>query len=289
MRILVLGASGMLGHTLTRVLASINSDIEIIAASRSNDIREQFPDLSHITAHIGVDVENSDSLLELFTLSKPDCVINCIGLVKQKNASNDPLVALPINALLPHRLVRLCTLCEARLIHISTDCVFRGDKGNYDEKDNSDAVDLYGKSKYLGEVSSQNCITLRTSIIGPELNSSFGLLEWFLSQKTSVKGFKNAIFSGLPTNELASIIVSHVLPHPELSGLFHVSAKAISKFDLLSIIAHVYGKEIKIKADEEVRIDRSLNSTLFRAETGYIPPEWHELIRGMHQLHKKSY
>lgn len=285
MRILVLGASGMLGHAVVRMLATGHDAHQIVAASRSLNLRTRFPELSEIEPITGFDAENTDALLELFTRVRPDCVINCIGLVKQRSDANDPLVALPINAMLPHRLIRLCAISGARFVHISTDCVFQGTRGNYSEDDLSDATDLYGKSKYLGEVGGPNAITLRTSIIGHELKGTQGLIEWFLAQQGSIRGYKKAIFSGLPTVELAKVIRDHVLPRPDLCGVFHVAAAPISKFDLLALVAQTYGKNITIEPDETFSIDRSLDGSRFREATGYVAPPWPELVALMHAYH----
>ena len=148
--------------------------------------------------------------------------------------------AIPINSLLPHRLARLCELSGARLVHISTDCIFAGDKGGYLETDPSDAIDLYGRSKFLGEVSYRNSVTLRTSIIGHELQSSHGLINWFLAQDKQCKGFSQAIFSGLPTVVLAGIIRDVVIPNEDLFGVYHVASQPISKYNLLKLVADVY-------------------------------------------------
>ena len=232
----------------------------------------------------GVDVENIDSLTRLFARVRPNVVINCIGLVKQLIEADDPLVAIPINAILPHKLANLCDVAGARFVHISTDCVFSGDRGMYTEADICDAKDLYGRSKYLGEVDYPHAITLRTSIIGHELAGTQSLLGWFLSQKGSVPGFRRAIFSGLPTVELARVIRDHVIPHPELHGLYHVSANPINKFDLLSLMALAYEKTIDILPDDKLVIDRSLDSSRFREITGYKPKHWSDLVRCMREF-----
>ena len=226
----------------------------------------------------GVDLDKFDSIRKLITKHKPDIVINCVGLVKQLSAANDPLVAMPINALFPHKLARLCFEYGARLVHMSTDCVFSGSKGMYTENDYADARDLYGLSKLIGEVDYSNAVTLRTSIIGHELNSHRSLVDWFLSQNDDVKGFKRAIFSGLPTVEIAQVISELVIPHKQLTGVYHLSADPISKYDLLSLVAKVYKKNIKIKEDNDFVIDRSLDSSRFRRETSYSPPSWESLI-----------
>ena len=270
MRILVLGASGMLGNTVVRVLSE-NIDWQVYGTVRSKSSKQFFQESIAQRLLAGVDVEQQDSLTQTFIRTCPDVVINCIGLVKQLAEADNPLHAVPINTLLPHRLARLCELSRARLVHISTDCVFAGDKGAYCESDASDAEDLYGKSKYLGEVDFPHAITLRTSIIGHELQSAHGLIDWFLSQQGKCKGYTRAIFSGLPTVVLARIIRDVVIPHSKLHGVYHVAAKPISKYDLLKMVAEVYGKNIEIMPDDKLIIDRSLNAERFQVATGYIP------------------
>lgn len=283
MKILVLGVSGMLGNAMFRVLSE-NAEIEVFGTARSSSVQRYFaPEMSKkIIA--GVDVENLDALTHVFAKVKPQVVINCIGLIKQLALADDPLQALPINAMLPHRLARLCELSSARLIHISTDCVFAGTKGNYRESDPADATDLYGKSKHLGEVTYPHTITLRTSIIGHELSSSHALLGWFLAQEGQVKGYTKAIFSGLPTVELALVVRDVVLPRSELSGLYHVASAPIAKHDLLKLIADVYGKKIEIIRDDALVIDRSLNAKRFKDATGYVAPPWLELVKRMFEF-----
>lgn len=282
-RLLVLGASGMLGNAVLQ-LFSQSPGYHAFGSVRSSGTLRLLPKQLHENIVTGVDVENFDSLTRLFASVQPDVVINCIGLVKQLAEADDPLAAIPINSMLPHRLARLCEVAGARLVHMSTDCVFSGDQGMYTEGDFADANDLYGRSKYLGEVDYPNAITLRTSIIGHELAGARSLVGWFLAQEGKVKGFKRAIFSGLPTVEIARIISDHVIPHPELQGLYHVSAAPISKYDLLSLVAQVYGKTIEIIPDDTFTIDRSLDSNRFRLATGYDAPEWPILIKSMHEF-----
>ena len=279
-KVLVLGATGMLGNAVLRLFAQ-SAGYEAVGSARSASAHRLLPADLADRVICGVDVEHIDSLINLFSKVQPDVVINCIGLVKQLAEADDPLVAIPINSLLPHRLARLCGVAGARLVHISTDCIFSGAKGTYTETDMSDAKDLYGRSKYLGEVDYPHAITLRTSIIGHELNGGHSLVGWFLAQQGSVKGFRRAIFSGLPTVELARVIRDHVIPHPELHGVHHVSAATINKFDLLTLISNVYGKKIDIATDDNFIIDRSLDSTRFREATGYQPQPWPELVRRM--------
>lgn len=281
MNVLVLGVTGMLGSAVFKTLAN---EHEVYGTVRSHSAASFFSDTLRPNIIAGVDVLNPDALLALLADVKPDVVVNCVGLIKQLPNAKDPLVALPLNAMFPHRLARLCGLQGSRLIHISTDCVFSGNKGMYTELDESDAKDLYGKSKYIGELHDYaHCVTLRTSIIGHELNSNASLVDWFLSQEGQVKGFSRAVFSGLPTAELARVISEYVLPNPELSGLFHVSAEPIDKCSLLNLVKDVYNKKIEITPDNRVVIDRSLDSSRFREATGFQSKNWPELIQFMYE------
>jgi dTDP-4-dehydrorhamnose reductase len=284
LKILILGAGGMLGSAVFRYFSE-SPGFDATGTLRSAKALTHFSEIQRKNLLVNVDVENFDSLSLSFATVKPDVVINCIGLVKQLASADDPLQALPINAMLPHRLARLAEVAGARLIHISTDCVFSGSRGGYSETDFSDANDLYGRSKFLGEVvDSVHAITLRTSIIGHELEGSHGLVNWFLSQEKPIKGFTKAIFSGVPTVELARVIRDFVLPNSQLHGLYHVASTPISKHDLLNLVAASYAKNIEITPDSQLVIDRSLNGTKFREATGYICPEWAELINRMHDF-----
>jgi dTDP-4-dehydrorhamnose reductase len=282
-RLLVLGVSGMLGNAVFRVFAQ-SDRYSVMGSARSAGVLRLLPFELREQVICGVDAENTDSLSRLFALARPNVVINCIGLVKQLAEAGDPLAASTINALLPHRVARLCDVAGARMIHISTDCVFAGTRGMYSEQDVSDAKDLYGRSKYLGEVDYPHAVTLRTSIIGHELNSVHGLVGWFLAQQEPIRGYSGAIFSGLPTVELARVVRDFVLPNPELRGLYNVSAEPINKYELLKLVAKVYGKVIDITPDDKLKIDRSLDSSRFREITGYQPAAWPELVRRMHEF-----
>jgi dTDP-4-dehydrorhamnose reductase (EC 1.1.1.133) len=248
---------------------------------RSETAKQFFPAQLAERLLANVDVTNYDALVDVFARIRPEVVINCVGATKHKTDGNDPLMAIPLNALLPHRLARLCEAVNARLVHVSTDCVFSGKQGHYTEEDLPDTDDVYGRSKALGEVDYPNAITLRTSTIGHELQSSYGLLDWFLTQQGSCKGFKRAIFSGLSSMEFARVIRDIVIPQPSLHGLYHVAGPAIAKYDLLKLVAKVYGKAIEIIPENEFVIDRSLNADRFHAATGYQSPEWPELIESM--------
>ena len=283
-RVLVFGATGMLGSTLFRAL-SADQNLDTFGTMRDASGERYFAPELHDALISNVHLEGESGLLTAFSIAQPDIVINCVGIIKQLPNSNDHLESLAINASLPHRLAKYCSVARARLIHFSTDCVFSGKHGGYREGDFPDAYDLYGRSTFLGEVDHANTLTLRTSIIGHELSSNKSLIDWFLSQTGTIKGFKKAIFSGLPTVEVARVIRGLVIPDPELRGLYHLSVDPINKYDLLSLVADVYKKDIKINADEELVIDRSLNSDHFREKTGFSPKSWPELIQDMHDYH----
>jgi len=281
-RVLVLGASGMLGSTLFRAF-SRDPEFQTYGSIREPSSKRNFEPELHDALVPNVHLDGESGLLNAFAVAKPDVVINCIGIIKQLPNANDHLESLAINATLPHRLAKYCDATDSRLVHFSTDCVFSGKQGNYREEDFPDAYDLYGRTKFLGEVAYENSLTLRTSIIGHELNRSKSLVDWFLSQSGEVKGFTKAVFSGLPTIEVARVVKEYVIPNPRLSGLYHLSVDPINKYDLLNLVATTYGKTIKITADDKLVIDRSLNSDQLRAATGYKPKTWLELIKDMYE------
>jgi dTDP-4-dehydrorhamnose reductase len=230
----------------------------------------------------GVDVFDFDSVTRAFATAQADVVINAVGVIKQLPTAKDPIVALTINSLFPHRLAALCREANARLITLSTDCIFNGRKGMYTEDDIADAEDLYGRTKYLGEATGENCLTLRTSIIGRELGSAHSLVEWFLSNRGGkVKGFTKAVYSGFPTIIMAGIIADLIERHPLLSGLYHVSSEPINKCELLRLMRDAYRVEIEIEPESDFRIDRSLDSKRFREATGFTSPAWPEMIKRM--------
>lgn len=288
MNILVLGVTGTIGYSIWSAFHNDKS-YNVWGTMRNVNGLNHIPTAAQDQLFTSVDVLNHDQLIRIFAQTRPDVVINCTGLIKQLNTANDPLIVLPINSLFPHQLANLCSLSHTRLIQISTDCVYSGRKGAYVETDPSDAEDLYGKSKFIGEVTQQqHAVTLRTSTIGHELESNYGLIDWFLSQNDKVKGYVKAIFSGLPTVELARVVKDYVVPDHSLTGLYHVAAKPINKYDLLNLVAEVYGKKIIIEREEATALDRSLNGSHFAQKTGYIAPEWPQLIEHMYQSRKQS-
>lgn len=282
-KVLIFGATGMLGHALFTLLAE-RGDLEVHATARRREGLSRWfsPDLL-ARIHGKVDADDLGSVRRVLDETAPEAVVNAIGVIKQLPEAQDPVVAIAVNALFPHRLATACRAVGARLIHVSTDCVFSGEKGNYKEDDLPDAPDLYGRTKLLGEVTGPGCVTLRTSIIGHELLGRRGLVEWFLSQEGRVQGFANAVYSGFPTVELARIVAERIIPDARLSGLYHVSSAPISKYDLLRLVAERYGKKIEVEREEAFRCDRSLDATRFRRATGYEPPAWPDLVEAMHR------
>jgi len=281
---LILGAGGMLGNTLFRYFSS-DKEYSIVATVRGKNSIMGEQGGKRVRVFQNIDVIDFDYLKELVKREMPDVIFNCVGIIKQLKESKDRLVSISINSLLPHQLNQICEAESIRLIHFSTDCVFSGEKGNYKEGDFADASDIYGRSKYLGEVVDSNCaLTLRTSIIGHELGRSNSLVNWFLSQSGRVRGFTKAIFSGLPTVEVAKVVECLLKMGSPLSGLYHLSVDPISKYELLLLVRDIYGKSIEIEPDDSIRIDRSLNSDLLRSAIDYSPPSWRTLVERMYEF-----
>lgn len=280
MKILIFGGSGMLGH---RLWIELSKEHNTYVTIRKN--KNIFPDLEMFPKdkiRFNVEANYFEDITRAVASIQPDLVINCIGLIKQMgHLARDPLLAISINSLLPHRLSMICRVANIRMIQISTDCVFSGKNGVYTENDDSDAIDLYGRTKFLGEVYYPHCVTLRTSIIGRELKTKLGLIEWFLAQEGPINGFKNAIYSGVTTHELARIIMDYTIPNKNISGLYHVSSDPISKYDLLQLTKQAFNKEIDILPDTDFRCDRSLDSSMFRKAVNYKPPSWKDMIEEM--------
>ena len=275
MRFLILGGDGMLGHQLFKWLCP-RHEVKVTL----HQALAAYHDCGLFDAgyvYGGVDVRRTETLLEVLADFRPAVVVNAVGIVKQRVDAQESILNIEINALLPHRLAVLCRAVGARLIHLSTDCVFSGRAGNYHEASIPDPEDTYDHCKLLGEVQQKHCVTLRTSMIGPELKRKTSLLEWFLAQQGTVKGYKNAIFSGFTTLEMSRIIERLAVEFPRAHGLYHVSSAPISKCDLLLLIKRKLNLKVEVVPDEAFRCDRSLDSSRFRAEFGYAPPNWDEM------------
>ena len=275
-RILVVGASGMLGHEAIRVLAP---DFEVWGACRNP---ANLPDLGVPTERLlgGLDATDHAGAYDLVARVKPDLVLNAVGIVKQRADAKAAIPSIAVNSLWPHVLAEACAEEGARMVHVSTDCVFSGSRGMYAETDVPDAFDLYGRSKLLGEVTDrENAVTLRTSIIGWQYGQPTGLAGWFAAHRNEpLRGFTKAVFSGLTTHALTDVIRDVVLPDPALTGLYHVSVDPIDKYTLLARLAGFLGWDVDITPSDDVVIDRSLDSTRFRERTGWTPPTWDALL-----------
>jgi len=279
-RVLILGAGGMLGHKVFQ--AAVRRRLAVTGTLRSR-LRDHpvaaLTEFSHGRVIEDCDAMDIRDVTELLVREQPQVVVNCVGLIKQRAESSDPAKAITLNALLPHKIVEALSRWSGRLIHISTDCVFDGERGLYTEADTPNAPDLYGKTKALGEVFAANALTLRTSIIGRELEYHKSLLDWFLSQNHSrVKGFDNVWWSGVTTNHLAEVILDLMESHPDLCGLYHLSSGRISKYELLRIIGEAYDLRIDLEIDSSYVLDRSLDGRRFVAATGYQFPGWTALM-----------
>ena len=276
-RILVVGASGMLGHEAIRVLAP---DFEVWGACRHP---QDLPDLGVPSQRLlgGLDATSADSANALIARVQPDLTINAAGIVKQHAKARAAIPSIAVNSLWPHLLADACATHGARMVHVSTDCVFSGTRGQYTEQDVPDAFDLYGRSKLLGEVIDRdNVITLRTSIIGWQLGEPTGLVGWFGAHRNEpLRGYTKAVFSGLTTRALTEVIRDVVLPDPTLSGLWHLSADPIDKYTLLADLAKYLGWDVTLNRVDEPVIDRSLDSTRFRERTGWTPASWDAMLQ----------
>lgn len=281
MRIVVLGATGMLGHKLVQRLSRHNEVHATVRNEKSSELlrRAVADDISILD---GIEAENFDSILNVIERIEPDAILNCIGIVKQSPESQDPVKSIKINSLFPQQLAEYCSNKGIRLVCYSTDCVFSGMKGKYTQDDIPDPVDIYGRSKLLGEVDRRGCITIRSSIIGRELSMKRGLVEWLIAQTgKNVLGYRNAIFSGFSTLEMANITSLLLNEHKELNGIWQVASPPITKYDLLCLIREVAGLVIGIEPDDRFKCDRSLDGSRFEKATGYIAPDWQRMVRSM--------
>ncbi len=280
MDILILGGTGMLGHKLFQRLRKSHPDTCCTIRGLIHDDPLNNVDMfhaGHVIEHC--DVADWPGLQRLLSRLKPNTLVNCVGVIKQRPEAMKPLSTIEINALLPHRLASMCQSWGGRLIHFSTDCVFSGQRGNYTEDDLSDAHDMYGRSKFLGEVAADGAITLRTSIIGRELGHRKSLLEWFLKHNHQrISGYTRAMFSGVTTNYLSQVVESLIADFPQLTGLYQVTSPTISKFGLLGLLRDAYQFDVEIIPDNEFFCDRSMKGDKFAQATGYVCPDWPSLV-----------
>jgi dTDP-4-dehydrorhamnose reductase len=279
--ILVLGGTGMLGHKMFQRLRERFPRTCCTIRGSLRDAAHEHIELLHggnVLEH--VDAADYGSLGSLLRDLQPEVIVNCVGIVKQRPEAREALPSIQLNSLLPHQLAATCSAWGGRLIHISTDCVFNGRRGGYCETDITDAEDLYGRSKALGETVAVNALTLRTSMIGRELFQFQSLLEWFLAQEhAAVRGYRRAMFSGTTTNELAAVVGDIIKDHRELTGLYQVTGPTVSKCELLSLLRDAYSLDVEITPDDEFFCDRSMSGEKFCEETGYVSPEWPQLLK----------
>jgi dTDP-4-dehydrorhamnose reductase len=279
--IVILGGTGMLGHKLFQQLRQQWSrTICAVHPRKADPLLSRIPLFQNEAVIDGLDVSDFDRLAGLLREIQPDFVVNCVGLIKQREGASSPVPTITLNALLPHQLAELAAVWGGRVIHFSTDCVFSGMRGNYQETDPSDASDLYGRTKYLGETVEPNALTIRTSIIGRELANHRSLLEWFLAHRGGrVDGYRKAIYSGVTTNHLAEVVRDIIAAHPHLTGVYHVASTPISKCDLLCLLRDAYNLDIAIYPVDGEICDRSMDGSKFRAAIGYTCPSWAVLTK----------
>jgi dTDP-4-dehydrorhamnose reductase len=278
----VLGGGGMLGHKIYQILS--NEFNTFVTFRDFNDKLKSLKIFNENNTLNYVDAFKIESVEKAVQLISPDVVINCIGIIKQLKDSKNSRVSIYINSLFPHLLSEICDKYKAKLIHFSTDCVFSGKSGNYSEEDIADAADLYGRTKYLGEVNYENTLTIRTSIIGHELFDNFSLVDWFLSNKNGiVNGFTNAIYTGFPTILISKEIARIIKDFPELNKTYQISSKKISKFDLLKIINEVYCANVDIQPLGDFYCDKSLSSERYISKTNFQIPGWLEMVQEMYE------
>lgn len=287
-KILIIGASGMIGHTLFTELSN-NKKFKVLGTVRESEKVRKLVDKYPLSLVSGIDVEGGKEVEKIIASFNPSIIINAVGIVKQRPEAGKIETCVKLNSLWPHRLARYAQDCGAKVIQVSSDCVFSGIKGNYKESDVPDPIDAYGQTKLLGELHYDGTLTIRTSTIGHEIGTKNGLIEWFLSQKNEVEGYMNAVYSGLPTVELARIIGRYVIPNiNKMHGIYQVSTSPINKYELLKLVARVYGKDVKIKRRELPRINRSLNPAKLMNQTGYKPLPWELLLRNMYNHYCQS-
>lgn len=287
MKVLVLGAAGLLGHTIFAVLSE-TPGWRVSGTVRDDASRRRLPTVLADRAIVAGDLSAPVTLRRTIEDARPDAVVNCLSVSRSALREDNFAGVVAALSVLPQRIALECRRVGARMVHFSSDGVFSGTRGNYAEDDVPDAADVYGVAKFLGEVRDPHTFTIRTSMIGHELGRSTGLLEWFLAQQERATCFRRAIFSGLPTPELGAIVRGVLLSRVDLSGVYHVAAAPISKYDLLRLVADIYGKRIEIVPDDRVVIDRSLNAERFAAATGYRAPAWPALVQSMHAHHLRA-
>ena len=277
MRVLILGATGMLGHKLWQLLPRRFPDTFATVRSRPALAGcELYRDERVIDA---IDAADFRSLATVLDRLQPAVIVNCVAVTLRREASADAVTSIALNALLPHQLACWSAEHSARVIHFSTDCVFSGRTGGYTEASPADAEDLYGRSKALGELTGASALTLRSSFIGRELGSGTELLEWFLAQRGKrIRGFRQALYTGVSTLFLARLVADIIEHHPQLAGLYNLASEVITKFDLLCLAREAFGVNVEIEPDDGYVCRRNLDGGRLRHALGAAPPGWPEMM-----------
>ena len=279
MKILLLGGGGLAGNTFIKYFLSFKNRYSIgVTFSEHESNYNLNLDNQSISTFYNINAFKYNLVSSVINDYKPQVIINTIGLTKRISNTIDPKLSIYLNSYFPHLLLKTSNEKDIKLIHLSTDCIFSGYNGNYSEDSIPDALDIYGKTKFLGELNEKNALTLRTSILGPEIRRFLGIYSWFINQKTDVFGFDKAFFSGITSLELAKIIF-HIIDHNyDLYGIYNLASEKISKFELLNIIKKIKKMNINIiKSDSEI-YDRSLNNKKFRSVSEYKVPNWENMI-----------
>lgn len=278
MRVVVLGGSGMIGHVVWRELSRRSVDVWATLRGR-RDTSLGAGQFANCQVLENFDAATPEPALDLLSSLAPTVIVNCIGITKRKPEASDVRPMYAVNALFPHLLARWASHHGARVIHFSTDCVFAGESGRYTERSVMTATDLYGQTKFFGELNYGHCLTLRSSMIGRELHGRTELLEWFLSQEgKTIAGFTKAIYSGLTVMQMSRIVSSLIVDHPALSGVWQVAGPVISKYELLNQCREAFGVDILIRADDTFVCDRTLDAGPFAEITGITVPSWRHML-----------
>ncbi len=287
-KLLLLGAEGMLGHVC---LIKLSEKFQVLATTKNkrNIIFDNLNFLNDSVILENVDLTNFEKIEKIIKKFKPKYLVNCAGVINKKISNYSKANSIKINSLLPHILSNLSELYKFRFLHISTDCVFDGSKGDYYEYDKKNAVDFYGQTKSIGEeFSNKRSIILRTSIIGHEIKSKLGMMEWFLNSKKKVEGYAAFRYSGITTLEIQRFII-YFLNQKKMSGLYNLASTTITKYKLLKIINNVYNKKIIILKNRYVKKNMVLKSNKLKLSNKNKPQSWQKQIEDLKKFYEKNY
>ena len=281
MRIIILGASGLIGHKL---LQKLSNDFDVYATlHRSKESYGLMPLFSGQNIIDEVDVSDFENVSAILHSVNPNVILNCIGITPRKDEINNLYKVIKINSLFPHQLANWAKVNNKRVIHFSTDCVFNGSTGNYTENSLTTAEDVYGRTKALGEINYSHTLTIRSSFIGQELFGKTELLDWFLNQEGKrINGFTNTLYSGVSTNFMTHVVKTIILNAPELSGLYQLAPdKPISKYELLCIAKRAFDVNIEIIPENEYVHTPTLNGSKLKDNIKINVPSWKEMMKDL--------